>query len=589
MALLVGAILTEGRSFNGMKNVDETKNSPDPKLGGILLPPPGVSQAEWEEHLGVSDEGIITLKGENPDEELARRVAQALLETAEEGKIDLTESEPDNLENTEAIELDEAPEPSQADAADEAAQPKHAKKKSKATRITLIVLLVLLAAVYGAGVGFFQSHFFPHTTVGNTDISFMENQEAKAKLDADSANYTLEVIGYGLNYGIAATDFSYQLDSAATLDAIESDQNPWFWPRSLLVKANEGVDCVVSYDEDKLNLSLSATVLAFNETAKAPADATLVWDSETKTVSVKSEEAGTQLIVDDVLTSAHEAARAMESAPLNKKHLIQPEITSDDPSLNSLAALTNACGLPMPDVTLMYEGEIVAQLNPSVVAYWLDFADDGSAAINDGRLVAWCKDLAERYSTLYSTRVYKRPDGKICQVSGGTYGVTVNQNALISQVRDLCATAATGVAEVPFSGNGGVSSDPTVPDWGKRYIDVDITEQHVRFYDDNGTLVWESDCVTGSPGRDTTVGVWTIFHMASPTVLVGPGYASPVSYWMKFTSSGIGLHDATWQTAFGGTRYVDGYGSHGCVNLPLEAAGQLYDLVHVGDVVVTHF
>ena len=50
-----------------------------------------------------------------------------------------------------------------------------------------------------------------------------------------------------------------------------------------------------------------------------------------------------------------------------------------------------------------------------------------------------------------------------------------------------------------------------------------------------------------------------------------------------------GLHDADWQPAFGGSRYASGFGSHGCVNLPVEKATALYDLIATGDVVVCHW
>ena len=58
---------------------------------------------------------------------------------------------------------------------------------------------------------------------------------------------------------------------------------------------------------------------------------------------------------------------------------------------------------------------------------------------------------------------------------------------------------------------------------------------------------------------------------------------------MPFDRNVIGLHDATWQSSFGGTLYKDGYGSHGCVNLPYSAAQSLYNLIKVGDVVISHY
>ena len=41
---------------------------------------------------------------------------------------------------------------------------------------------------------------------------------------------------------------------------------------------------------------------------------------------------------------------------------------------------------------------------------------------------------------------------------------------------------------------------------------------------------------------------------------------------------GQGLHDAYWQYSFGGDAYMWN-GSHGCVNLPSDVAGTIYDAV----------
>ena len=57
---------------------------------------------------------------------------------------------------------------------------------------------------------------------------------------------------------------------------------------------------------------------------------------------------------------------------------------------------------------------------------------------------------------------------------------------------------------------------------------------------------------------------------------------------MPFDGNAIGFHDATWQAAFGGTRYKSGFGSHGCVNLSYSKAQELYGIIQVGDVVIVH-
>ena len=67
-----------------------------------------------------------------------------------------------------------------------------------------------------------------------------------------------------------------------------------------------------------------------------------------------------------------------------------------------------------------------------------------------------------------------------------------------------------------------------------------------------------------------------------------PGYyESYVSYWMPFLGNNYGLHDASWRSSFGGDIYINS-GSHGCVNLPPKKAGQLYNKISIGTIVIIH-
>ena len=60
----------------------------------------------------------------------------------------------------------------------------------------------------------------------------------------------------------------------------------------------------------------------------------------------------------------------------------------------------------------------------------------------------------------------------------------------------------------------------------------------------------------------------------------GDNYESHVKFWMPF-NMGEGLHDATWRAKFGGTIYKTS-GSHGCVNLPLKKAEEIFGIVEAG-------
>lgn len=121
----------------------------------------------------------------------------------------------------------------------------------------------------------------------------------------------------------------------------------------------------------------------------------------------------------------------------------------------------------------------------------------------------------------------------------------------------------------------------------KDYVEIDLSDQHVWLYRD-GTVVIDTPCVSGTKGtsRETPPGVFYITYKQSPAVLTGQGYRVPVSYWMPF-NGGIGLHDATFRSQFGDDIYTYD-GSHGCINLPLDAAKTIYENVWEGFMVVCH-
>ncbi len=140
-----------------------------------------------------------------------------------------------------------------------------------------------------------------------------------------------------------------------------------------------------------------------------------------------------------------------------------------------------------------------------------------------------------------------------------------------------------------------------------RHIDVNLTTQYARLYDENGNVLWRSPIVSGdaSWGHNTPTGEFEINSMQTNVALKGLNngatpnekgeyeesdyYTSFVRYWMCFLGNEYGLHDADWrwEEEFGGETYLWN-GSHGCVNLPVSKAEELYNLVHVGDKVIIH-
>ena len=150
---------------------------------------------------------------------------------------------------------------------------------------------------------------------------------------------------------------------------------------------------------------------------------------------------------------------------------------------------------------------------------------------------------------------------------------------------DLNHVPSVAVSNIPLAASdSSVTNDPA----GKTYIDINITTQTLIYYV-NGTPTLISEIVTGNPSRkhDTPVGVYSIYNKQLGRTLRGADYEAYVNYWMPFTRSGCGLHDATWRKSFGGEIYKTA-GSHGCVNLPHDVAEQLFNMINVGTVVIVH-
>ena len=120
------------------------------------------------------------------------------------------------------------------------------------------------------------------------------------------------------------------------------------------------------------------------------------------------------------------------------------------------------------------------------------------------------------------------------------------------------------------------------------YVDVSIDKQIVTYFY-LGEIKWQSCCVTGTANgkRDTPKGVFWIKTKTPGKRLKGKTWDCWVDRWMRFTDTACGFHDASWRSRFGGQIYKTN-GSHGCVNLPKDAAYTLYDYVSLGTIVIVH-
>ncbi len=208
--------------------------------------------------------------------------------------------------------------------------------------------------------------------------------------------------------------------------------------------------------------------------------------------------------------------------------------------------------------------------------------EEGNLLIDEESVSALIDEKLAPYNT-YQNHTFTTHDGREMQISGGTYG---NKIAMKTEKKELLAFLQSEdteyirtpeyTKEAPIKGKN---------DIGDTYVEVDIGQQKMFYYRD-GELFIETDVVTGK-NNATREEVCYVYSKQKNRILRGPGYESFVYYWMP-VSGGIGIHDATWRSKFGGEIYIRD-GSHGCINTPLEIVEQMYDVMEVGTPCILYY
>jgi lipoprotein-anchoring transpeptidase ErfK/SrfK len=120
---------------------------------------------------------------------------------------------------------------------------------------------------------------------------------------------------------------------------------------------------------------------------------------------------------------------------------------------------------------------------------------------------------------------------------------------------------------------------------GTKRIEVSLAEQWLYAYEGD-EVVFDAPVATGKDGWETPTGSFAIFRKVPLQDMKGEERGEEwdvknVPHIMYFREGGFALHGTYWHNLFGtGVRP-----SHGCVNLPLDAAELLYEWAPLGTAV----
>ena len=469
---------------------------------------------------------------------------------------------------------------------------KLAKKKKRRKVLGIIggsVIGVILAVYLGFAI-FFSSHFYFHTTINGVDYSLQTVAKVEDTMTKEVGDYKLTLKESDGDKDVIdgkKIDLSYK--KGEELNTLLKNQNVFLWPRSLWESFDIQAPVGVNYDETKLDNLLNALDCMQEENQVAPVSAVPEFNGQ-KFV-VKAEEIGSLLDVDAFKAKVAEYIAGFQNTldMVTEDCYVKAAYFSDSPEV--LAACKTMNEYLGASVTYTF-GENTEVVDASVISQWLTTDENMNVTYNEEGVSQYVAGLAEKYDTYRKQRTFTSGSGNTVNVEGGDYGWRIDQAAEIEALEANISNKEVVTKEPVYKQTAASYGSM---DWGNTYVEVDLTNQYMYLFV-NGSVVTSSPIVTGKPseGSATPQGVYSIRYCKRNAVLRGPKkedgtyeWESPVAFWMPFNGA-IGLHDATWQSAFGGSRYLT-HGSHGCVNLPYNIAETVFNNVSAGTPVVCHY
>ena len=471
-----------------------------------------------------------------------------------------------------------------------------AKKK---ILIAVIAVAAALVAVFAAGTVYYSKHFLPGTHIGFADVSGMTAEEAQTVLRNAASEYSMTIITRGEetpDLTVSGAELGVEVDPNVNVADLMADQShaSWFLPAN--DSRNIEVTNLASFDENLFNRWYQGTGYFTNDDKIPNEDIPVHYDEEGKQYIAGGVQ-GDRLRLNETRAAVETAVRELqgtldlETAEAYQDPLL-PEPTSEmvtlTNNLNSYLATTITLDMGA-DTTEIIGGDVLSQC--------LSYDSSYNVTFDQEALNQYIYDMEDRYDTIGSTRTFTTHSGGEIEISGGTYGWEMDGDATVAAVMEALQSGQQEVTiptDTIFTQQGWAHNGPN-GDIGDSYIELDMSAQTAYCFID-GEVVWSSSCVTGdvSKHRETPRGVYFIINKEREHIMRGDiqadgsrEYETLAHYWMRVTWGGVGFHDGYWRDAFGGHIYYTN-GSHGCINLPLEKAAALFDIVYDGIPVVSY-
>ena len=446
--------------------------------------------------------------------------------------------------------------------------------KKKLLLTVLSALTLSLAATIGAFADESDtSKLVSGTKINGVGVGGLTPDEAKARIEGFYAGeYTLNIKEKGgKEESIKGSDIGYQVTVSGSIQNILDSQNATGRVAGPSGENTHTMEISAQYNEEALNNKISNLSCISGGSIVTTKDASISAYEEGKEFTIVPAVQGNDVDPEktkQVITAVVRAgSRELSLEETGCYRTVG--VWESDENLKALCAAMNSRRTKQ----LRYVfGDASEVLSGETMASWITGSSNGQVTLDQEKVAAFVANLAATYDTAGKTRTFTGVTGAEYQLTG-PYGWKMDQAGEIAALTELIQSGSAwqdgdSADREPVYSQSAVSR--TGGDWGN-------------------TVVWDAPCVTGNVSKDytTPAGIYSLTYKEKDRILRGKKldngkyeYESHVDYWMPF-NGGIGLHDASWRSKFGGTIYQTS-GSHGCVNLPPASAATLYDLLYKG-------
>ena len=455
-------------------------------------------------------------------------------------------------------------------------------KRGDSLAVAVLAVVMTLIIGYSVVALFYSSHFYSGTTILGIDCGKLDVEQAKAAVTARIGEYTLEVDGRSGSEVIPAEAVGFTYKDEGGMEKLLASQKSWMWPVMMLLHPDTVLEVGTRYDHSRIADVVAKMACFSEENAIAPKDAYLGTDENGYVVVPEQPGALPDVkAVSALLTQALDQGRTKVSLE-DADCYVKPQVTSDDPLLNEVAQKRNK--LLGAKITIPF-GNFNEVVDTQKLISFMAENRAGEYYISSDRIKAYVAQLANKYDTYGEYRSFRTSLGTAVDLYGGDYGWLLDQEATADELAECIRRKMVTTLDPIYTYT---AMDRGLNDIGDTYVEICISLQEMWCYQD-GVLMVDTPVVTGNPNRNNATpsgGVWAIDAKMQDYTLVGADYRTPVSFWMPFNGN-VGIHDLKARYYFGGTIYLYN-GSHGCVNTPLDAVEQIYNIVSVGTPVIVY-